>query len=211
MNTERLTAVGVIPVVVIDDPARAAGLGEALIAGGLPIAEITLRTSGALDSIAELAGLTDLLVGAGTVLTAHQVHQVVDAGARFVVSPGLSSAVVSACREREVPVVPGCVTATEVMAALDQGVTLVKFFPAATSGGPEAIKALAAPFRNVSFIPTGGITPDNARDYLSLACVSAIGGSWMVPTDAVAAGETTRISTLCREAVSLVAELTATR
>ncbi|BAL89872.1 putative KDPG and KHG aldolase [Actinoplanes missouriensis 431] len=174
----------VVPVVVLDDPGRAAALGEALVGGGLPIAEVTLRTPGALAGIAAMAENPDLLVGAGTVLTAAQADAAVEAGARFVVSPGLSRAVVERCRALRVPVLPGVATATEVLAAADLGLDAVKFFPAATSGGAPAVAALAAVFAGMRFVPTGGITAANAGEYLALPSVLAVGGSWMVPRDA---------------------------
>ncbi|MEU8242523.1 bifunctional 4-hydroxy-2-oxoglutarate aldolase/2-dehydro-3-deoxy-phosphogluconate aldolase [Actinoplanes missouriensis] len=174
----------VVPVVVLDDPGRAAALGEALAGGGLPIAEVTLRTPGALAGIAAMAENPDLLVGAGTVLTAAQAEAAVEAGARFVVSPGLSRAVVERCRALGVPVLPGVATATEVLAAADLGLDAVKFFPAATSGGAPAVAALAAVFADMRFVPTGGITAANAGEYLALPSVLAVGGSWMVPRDA---------------------------
>ncbi len=186
---EMIADVRLVPVVVLDDAADAAGLGEALVAGGLPVAEVTFRTAAAPDAIRVLADRGDLLVGAGTVLTPAQVDQAVAAGATFVVSPGLSRAVVERCREHGVLPLPGAVTATEVQAALELGVTTVKFFPAGTSGGPAAIAALAAPFAGVTFVPTGGVGPDDLPDYLDAPAVVAVGGSWMVPRDRIAAGD----------------------
>jgi 2-dehydro-3-deoxyphosphogluconate aldolase/(4S)-4-hydroxy-2-oxoglutarate aldolase len=171
----------VIPVVVIDDPGRAADLAAALVDGDLPIAEVTLRTPGALASIATMARHPDLLVGAGTVLTPQQATAAAGAGARFAVCPGLSRPVVDRCRALGLPVLPGVATATEVLAALDDGLDAVKFFPAETSGGAPAVAALAAVFGGMRFVPTGGITAVNAVDYLRLPSVLAVGGSWMVP------------------------------
>jgi 2-dehydro-3-deoxyphosphogluconate aldolase/(4S)-4-hydroxy-2-oxoglutarate aldolase len=179
----------IVPVIVIDDPGMADVLADALVGGGLPVAEVTLRTPGALEAIAAIAARGDVLVGAGTVLTAAQVDLAVDAGARYIVSPGTSAAVITRCRERGVVAVPGAVTATEVQAALERGVTTVKYFPASTSGGPAAIRALAAPFAGVSFVPTGGISANDAADYLAIPAVSAVGGSWMVPRDALQRGD----------------------
>lgn len=196
-----VTAYRLIPVVVIHDAARAEGLAQALVTGGLPVAEVTFRTAAAEASIRVMAAHSDLLVGAGTVVNPDQVDRAVDAGARFIVSPGLSGAVVERCRQQGVPVVPGCVTPTEVMAALSSGLTTLKFFPAAQFGGPAAIKALSGPFPQVSFIPTGGVTPVNLGEYLSLGCVPAVGGSWMVPASALEAGDFSGISQLCRAAV----------
>jgi 2-dehydro-3-deoxyphosphogluconate aldolase/(4S)-4-hydroxy-2-oxoglutarate aldolase len=202
-----------IPVVVIDDAACAAPLARALVAGGLPVVEVTLRSPAAVDAIRAMvdAGQTDelepMLVGAGTVLTPDQVDATVAAGARFIVSPGLSRAVVERCREHDVPVVAGAVTATEVQACLEMGLDLVKFFPSASSGGPAAIEALGAPFPQVRFIPTGGVNPDNLADYLSLPNVPAVGGSWMVPPDLVRAAAVDELQRLVAEAVALAATI----
>ena len=200
-----------IPVVVIDEVASAAPLARAMVAGGLPVMEVTLRSSAAVDAIRATvdagltAGLEPMLVGAGTVLTPAQVDAAVAAGARFIVSPGLSRAVVERSREHDVPVVAGAVTATEVQAALEMGLDLVKFFPSASSGGAAAIKALSAPFPQVRFIPTGGVGPDNLADYLSLPNVPAVGGSWMAPPELVRAGAVDELQRLAAEAVALVA------
>lgn len=193
-----------VPVVVVDDAADAPALGDALVAGGLPVAEVTFRTAAAPDAIRALAARGDVLVGAGTVLTPHQVDTAVAAGARYVVAPGTSRAVVERCAEHGVAVLPGAVTATEVQAALELGVTTVKFFPAGTSGGAAAIAALAAPFRDVRFVPTGGVGPENLHEYLALPCVTAVGGSWMVPRDLVAARAHHALRTLVADAVALV-------
>jgi 2-dehydro-3-deoxyphosphogluconate aldolase/(4S)-4-hydroxy-2-oxoglutarate aldolase len=171
----------IVPVVVIERADRAVGLGEALVAGGIPVAEVTLRTAAGIDAIAAMAGNPDLLVGAGTVLTADQVDRAVDAGARFIVSPGFSPRVVERALERGVDVVPGTVTPTEIMAALDMGLTTLKFFPANVYGGAPALKALGAPFGGVRFIPTGGVSAANIGEFLALENVAAVGGSWMVP------------------------------
>ncbi|MFV0634096.1 bifunctional 4-hydroxy-2-oxoglutarate aldolase/2-dehydro-3-deoxy-phosphogluconate aldolase [Demequina sp.] len=201
LGTHRL-----VPVVVLDDAGAADGLAGALVAGGLPVAEVTFRTAAAAESIRVMAARGDVLVGAGTVLTVAQVDAAVDAGASYVVSPGLSRAVVERCQERGVAVLPGAVTASEVMAALELGVSTVKFFPAGTSGGAAAVKALAAPFGGVSFVPTGGIGPDNLHEYLSISAVHAVGGSWMVPRDLVAAGKFDEVSALVAQAVALLAK-----
>lgn len=196
----------IVPVVVLDDAASAGPLAEALVAGGLPIAEVTLRTAAALDAIAAMAARHDLLVGAGTVLTAEQVDQAVDAGARFVVSPGTSRAVVERARQRGVAVLPGAVTATEIQAALELGIDTVKFFPAGTSGGPAAIKALAAPFGGVRFVPTGGVSATNLDDYLSIPSVLAVGGSWMVPQAAIREGDFDTVRRLTEDAVAALGD-----
>lgn len=193
----------VVPVVVINRADRAELLGEALVAGGVPVAEVTFRTEAAAESIRRMASNPDLLVGAGTVLTAAQVDAAADAGARFIVSPGLSVAVVRRAQELELPVFPGAVTPSEIMAALDLGLTTCKFFPANVYGGLKALKALGAPFGQVSFIPTGGVSAANLAEYLALPNVAAVGGSWMVPADAVDAGDGATITRLCAEAVAV--------
>ena len=202
---EPIVANILIPVVVIDDASRAAGLAEALVAGGLPTAEVTFRTAAARDAIAAMAKVPGIIVGAGTVRTPEQVDAAVDAGATYIVSAGLSAAVVRRAQERGVPALPGTVTATEVLAAADLGLSTVKFFPAETSGGAAAIKALAAPFPDMTFVPTGGIGPKNLADYLSVKAIVACGGSWMCPRDAVANGDFATIEQLTRDAVALCA------
>lgn len=197
---EQLAAHRVIPVVVLREAAHAAPLAAALVQGGLPVAEITFRTAAAEEGIRIMAARGDVLVGAGTVVSVEQVDRAVAAGATFIVSPGTSLPVVRRCQQLGVRVIPGAVTATEVMTLLDEGITTIKFFPAGTSGGPKAIAALSAPFGGVSFIPTGGIGPDNLHSYLDLPAVVAAGGSWMVPNNLVAAGDTAAIAQLCAEA-----------
>lgn len=207
----KLSSARLVPVVVIDDAADAPALGEALLAGGLPTAEITFRTKAAAAAISELSKKEDLIVGAGTVLTPQQVDVAVDAGAKYVVSPGLSRAVVERCQEHGVLALPGAVTATEVQAALELGLSAVKFFPAATSGGAAAIKALAAPFPNLSFVPTGGISAANLAEYLVVPAIKAVGGSWMVPRDLIQARDTAAISDLVTQAVQLARDIDAGR
>lgn len=199
-----LSKARIIPVVVIDDADRAHGLASALVEGGLPIAEVTLRTSDAIKVIHTFSQRGDVLVGAGTVTSSTQVDAAFEAGASFVVSPGLSRSVVKRAQELGIVVLPGVATATEIMAALDLGLRTVKFFPAETSGGVAAVQALSAPFSDMTFIPTGGIGPLNVNQYLNLSCVRAIGGSWMVPRDSIKNGDFDKISALCREAVDLV-------
>ncbi|AEE47405.1 bifunctional 4-hydroxy-2-oxoglutarate aldolase/2-dehydro-3-deoxy-phosphogluconate aldolase [Cellulomonas fimi] len=201
---DRLSAHRLVPVVVLDDAAHADPLAAALVDGGLPVAEVTFRTAAAAESIRAMSARGDVLVGAGTVLTVHQVDEAVAAGARFVVSPGTSRAVVERCQEHGVLALPGAVTATEVMAALELGLSTVKFFPAGTSGGAAAVAALAAPFGGVGFVPTGGIGPGNLAEYLALGSVRAVGGSWMVPRDRVNAGDLDGIRELAAAAVALV-------
>ncbi len=200
---DRIGAARLVPVVVLDDAASAAPLAEALTAGGLPVAEVTFRTAAAVEAIKAMSADPDMLVGAGTVLTPDQVDAAVDAGASYVVSPGLSPAVVRRCAERGVLALPGAVTATEVQAALAEGLRAVKFFPASTSGGAPAIKALSAPFGDLRFVPTGGIGPDNLADYLSIPAVLAVGGSWMVPRADIAAGDFAKVQSLTAAAVAL--------
>ncbi|MBO1753454.1 bifunctional 4-hydroxy-2-oxoglutarate aldolase/2-dehydro-3-deoxy-phosphogluconate aldolase [Actinotalea sp. BY-33] len=205
--TDTLTALGaarLVPVVVLDDAADADALAGALVAGGLPVAEVTFRTAAAEDSIRAMADRGDILVGAGTVLNPEQVDRAVAAGASYVVSPGLSRAVVERCREHGVLALPGAVTATEIQAALELGLSTVKFFPAGTSGGAPAIKALAAPFGGVTFVPTGGVGPANLHEYLAIPAVAAVGGSWMVPRDRIKAGDFAGITQLTAEAVALL-------
>lgn len=206
---QRIRASRLLPVVVLADRSAAVPLGTALLSGGLPVAEVTFRTSAAADSIRAMvdAGLDtpehgNLLIGAGTVVTAAQVDSAVGAGARFVVSPGLSRAVVERCQEHGVLVLPGTATATEVQSALTMGLRTVKFFPAESSGGVAAIKALSGPFPQMAFIPTGGIKESNVGDYLGTSAVLAVGGSWMVPGSAVAAGDFATIQRLTAAAVA---------
>ena len=191
-----------VPVVVLQDAGDAGLLADALVAGGLPVAEVTFRTADATEAIRVIAGRGDVLVGAGTVLTPQQVDQAVAAGAKFVVSPGLSRAVVERCLEHGVQPLPGAVTASEVQSALELGLDTVKFFPAGTSGGPAAIRALAAPFGSVRFVPTGGVGPANLADYLALPEVAAVGGSWMVPPARVAAHDRTGLVDLISAAMA---------
>lgn len=199
---DRLGELGVVPVVVIDDVSRAEPLGRALIAGGLPCAEVTLRTPEALDCLRVLAEDPDLLVGAGTVLRASQVEQALRAGARYIVSPGFSPAVVAECAQAGIPVLPGVATATEIQAALEVGLEVVKFFPAEAAGGVRTLAALAAPFRDVRFVPTGGIAAADLASYLALPCVLAVGGSWLVSARLLAGGRYAEITELTAAAVA---------
>ena len=203
----QLAANRLVPVVVLDDAKDADGLAGALVAGGLPVAEITFRTAAAEESIREMAARGDVLVGAGTVLTVEQVDKAVAAGAHYIVSPGTNRAVVERAQEHGVLALPGAVTATEIQAALELGLTTVKFFPAGTSGGSKAISALAAPFGDVTFVPTGGVGVDNLHEYLSLKCIAAVGGSWMVPRNLVTAGDFDAVRVLVAQAVELATSL----
>jgi len=200
---EEIAAGRLLPVVVIDDAQSAPPLAAALKRGGLRCAEITLRTPAALAAIRSLAAGSDLVVGAGTVLNATQAAQAIDAGARFIVTPGFSREVVRHCRAQSVPVFPGIATATELMAALDAGIQTVKFFPAEQLGGLPMLKALAAPFGMAKFIPTGGVSAANLAAYLGHPAVMAVGGSWMVATGLIKAGNFDEIGKLTAEAVAI--------
>lgn len=184
-SMQAVCAARVIPVVTIEDVADATPLAETLTAAGLAVVEITLRSASALEAMAVMSRHPDLVVGAGTVLTLGQVQQALAAGARFVVAPGFSPGVVQYCRDLQVPVLPGVATPTDIQRALEHGVDLLKFFPAEALGGVRMIRALAAPFPQVRFVPTGGITADNLADYLGLPAVAACGGSWMVDPELV--------------------------
>ncbi|MDR1214554.1 MAG: bifunctional 4-hydroxy-2-oxoglutarate aldolase/2-dehydro-3-deoxy-phosphogluconate aldolase [Propionibacteriaceae bacterium] len=203
----RVRAHGIVPVVVLDRAEQALGLAQALIDGGLPLAEVTFRTAAAPAAIAALAERGDLTVGAGTVLTPQQVDQAAQAGARFIVSPGLSQAVVARCGELGLLCLPGAITPTEVQAGLELGLSTLKFFPAASAGGPAALAALGGPFRQVAFVPTGGVGLADLADYLTLPNVAAVGGSWMVPRAALAAGDFDRVRQLTAEAVQTAASV----
>jgi 2-dehydro-3-deoxyphosphogluconate aldolase/(4S)-4-hydroxy-2-oxoglutarate aldolase len=201
---DRLAAIRVVPVVVIDDPTRADALADALVAGGLPCAEITFRTAGGEAALRAIASRRDILVGAGTVLTAAQVDRAVDAGAQFVVSPGLGIDVVTRAQELGIAVLPGVATATELQAAVGAGLSAVKFFPAAQSGGLGMLSALSAPFPAVRFMPSGGIRLAGVAGYLAQPSVFAVGGSWMVPRDRIAAGDFEAVHSLAAETARLL-------
>lgn len=208
VTLDDITRYRIVPVVVLNDAANASGLGDALVAGGLPVAEVTFRTAAAAEAIRVLAKRDDILVGAGTVRSAAQVDEAVDAGARFIVSPGLRADIVKRAQELGVEVLPGAVTPTEILQAEELGLKTVKFFPANVYGGAAAIKALSAPFGDIQFIPTGGVSATNLGEFLALSCIPAVGGSWMVPAKAIDAGEFDKVETLAREAMDLVAQLT---
>ncbi|CAM5557394.1 bifunctional 4-hydroxy-2-oxoglutarate aldolase/2-dehydro-3-deoxy-phosphogluconate aldolase [Streptomyces pilosus] len=194
----------VLPVVVIDDAADAVPLARALVAGGLPAIEVTLRTPAALDAIRAIAGeVPEAVVGAGTLITPEQVDEVVAAGARFLVSPGWTDTLLNAMRASGVPFLPGVSTASEVVALLERGVREMKFFPAQAAGGTAYLRSLAGPLPQARFCPTGGIGPDTAPDYLALPNVGCVGGSWMLPADALAARDWARVEELAREAAGL--------
>lgn len=195
----------VIPVLVIDDASIAADLARALVAGGLPALEVTLRTPAALEAIQEMAKIEGGVVGAGTLLTPADVAAAVDAGARFGVSPGSTDRLLDAAEEAGLPMLPGAVTATEAMHLLERGYTVQKFFPAEASGGAPALGALAGPLPQISFCPTGGVGPSNVREYLALPNTLCVGGSWVAPKDKIKNGDWAAIETLAREAAALQA------
>lgn len=199
---DQLKAARIVPVVVLDDAKDAAPLAEAMVQGNLPVAEVTFRTSAAAESIQIMAATGKVLVGAGTVLTVKQVDAAHAAGAQFIVSPGTDMEVIRRSLELGLTVLPGAVTPSEIMTVLSAGLSTVKFFPAGTYGGVNAIKSLSAPFPQVSFVPTGGVSNANVDQYLSLPSVAAVGGSWMVPRQQIAAGNFDAITRLCAEAVA---------
>jgi 2-dehydro-3-deoxyphosphogluconate aldolase/(4S)-4-hydroxy-2-oxoglutarate aldolase len=193
----------VLPVAVVEDRRAAGPLAASLVAGGLRVAEVTLRTTAAIGVIRDLVDAGGLAVGAGTVVRPAQVQQVVDAGACFVVTPGFSASVVRECLALGVPVIPGIATPTELQMALETGVDTVKFFPAVAAGGVPMIKAMTAPYPDARFVPTGGITATNAGSFLAVPEVLAVGGSWMVTADLLAEGRFDRVAALCAEAAAL--------
>lgn len=193
----------VVPVLVIDDLAHAKKLAEALVAGGLPALEVTLRTPVALDAIRAMAEVPGGVVGAGTLLTVADVKAAKAAGAMFGVSPGATQRLLDACAEYDLPLLPGAATATEVMLLLEMGYTVQKFFPAEQSGGAAYLKSIGSPIPQVGFCPTGGISLKNARDYLSLPNILCVGGSWVAPKDAMAKGDWAAITKLAAEARAL--------
>jgi 2-dehydro-3-deoxyphosphogluconate aldolase/(4S)-4-hydroxy-2-oxoglutarate aldolase len=193
----------VIPVLVIEDLSVARALAEALVAGGLPVLEVTLRTAAALDVIKAMSTVPGGVVGAGTVLTEADVKAAVDAGAQFAVSPGATDKLLAACAEAGLPILPGAATATEAMALLEKGYTTAKFFPAETSGGAPALKAIGGPLPQITFCPTGGVGPTNVADYLALPNTVCVGGSWVAPADKMAAGDWAGIEALAKAASQL--------
>jgi len=202
---ERITELKLIPMVVMDHAEHAGPFGDALVEGGLPIAEVTFRTEAAEASIRELARRGDLLVGAGTVLSRELADRAIDAGAQFIVAPGTNPLVVEHVLKRGGAMIPGVVSPTEIEFALSLGATTLKFFPAETMGGVAMLKALAGPYPDVRFIPTGGITPELLPNYLKLPSVSACGGSWLAPRDLLAAGKFDAIKRLVEQAVKIIA------
>jgi len=197
----RLAAAGVVPVVVLDDAKDAVPTAKALLAGGIDVMEITFRTAAAADSIAAVAKeCPDMLVGAGTVITLEQCKKAVECGAKFIVSPGFSDEVVGWCVENGIAITPGCVTPTEIMAAMAHGLKVVKFFPANVYGGLNAMKALSGPFGGIKFIPTGGVNGANVGEYIVAPFIHAVGGSWVCAKADIAAGNFDKITALCKQA-----------
>ena len=199
----RLSVAAVVPVVVLDDAKDAVATAKALLAGGVDVMEITFRTAAAADSIKAVAeNCRDMLVGAGTVITLEQCKQAVECGAKFIVSPGFDEEVVRWCVENGIAVTPGCVTPSEIMAAMKLGLTVVKFFPAGVYGGLSAMKALSGPFGGIKFIPTGGVNGQNIGDFIAAPFIHAVGGSWVCPKADIAAGNFEKITELCKQARS---------
>ena len=202
---EKISAMGVVPVVAIENASDVGGLGDALIGGGLPCAEITFRTAAAASAIRTLCNShPEILVGAGTVLTKSDAETAVDAGASFVVTPGFDGDLVDWCLDQSIPVIPGVMTPTDINAAINRKLNVLKFFPAEAAGGVKTLKAISGPYGSIKFVPTGGITLGNLEEYLSLPNVVACGGSWLVKKDQISSGEFDAIESLVREAVQLV-------
>jgi 2-dehydro-3-deoxyphosphogluconate aldolase / (4S)-4-hydroxy-2-oxoglutarate aldolase len=193
----------VVPVLVIDDVAQAKSLAQALVAGGLPALEVTLRTPAALDAIRAMAEVPGGVVGAGTLLTPADVKAAKAAGATFGVSPGATDRIIAACEDEGLPLLPGAATASEIMALLEKGYTVQKFFPAEQAGGAAYLKSIGSPIPQVKFCPTGGISLKIAPDYLSLKNILCVGGSWVAPKEAMATGDWAAITRLAREAAAL--------
>ncbi|WP_170553861.1 bifunctional 4-hydroxy-2-oxoglutarate aldolase/2-dehydro-3-deoxy-phosphogluconate aldolase [Ruegeria atlantica] len=194
----------IVPVLVVDDAAQARPLAEALVAGGLPALEVTLRTPAALDAIRVMAQVPGGVVGAGTLVTPEDVRAAKEAGAQFGVSPGATDVLIAACEAEGLPLLPGAATASEAMRLLEKGYDMLKFFPAEASGGAPALKAIGAPLPQITFCPTGGVSPANASDYLSLTNVACAGGSWVAPKQMVQSGDWAGIEALARDASKLM-------
>lgn len=206
---KEISGIGLVPVIKIDDAKNAAPLGKALIAGGIPVAEVTFRTAAAEDAIKSMAAeCPDLIMGAGTVINVELAKKAIKAGAKFIVSPGFNPNVVDYCLEQGIPILPGVNNPSLIEAGLEKGLEVFKFFPAEQSGGVKMIDALAAPFGQIKFVPTGGIDASNVADYAKRDAVLAIGGSWMVKADLIKAGDWDGIADLCREAVAAVHNFT---
>lgn len=198
---ERLKNSGVVPVVVLDDAKDAVPTASAMLEGGVDVMEITFRTAAAADSIKQVSeNCPDMLVGAGTILNLEQCKLAVKMGAKFIVSPGFDANVVAWCIENEIAVTPGCVTPTEITAAVNMGLNVVKFFPANVYGGLNAMKNLSAPFGTVKFLPTGGVNAENIKEYIDAPFIHAVGGSWVCPKADINAGNFQKITDLCKQA-----------
>ncbi|MBR4914101.1 MAG: bifunctional 4-hydroxy-2-oxoglutarate aldolase/2-dehydro-3-deoxy-phosphogluconate aldolase [Clostridiales bacterium] len=204
---EKVYSTGIVPVVVLNNADDAVPLAKALLKGGIDFMEITFRTECAADSISVIAKeVPEMTVGAGTVINLEQAERAVENGAKFIVSPGLDIGVVTWAQERGIPVIPGCVTPTEIMKAISLGLNVIKFFPADVFGGIKAIKALSAPFGQVKFLPTGGVSEANLKDFISNKSVAAIGGSWVCKKDDIANHDWDKITALSAEAVKIIKE-----
>ena len=201
---KRIGEIRLMPVVVLDDARYAEPLAEALIAGGLPCAEVTFRTAAAAESIKRFSKFKEICLGAGTVLSVDQAKLAVDSGATFIVAPGFNPKVVSYCVENKIPITPGICTPTEIEMGIEYGLSIFKFFPAEAYGGLKTLKAISAPYGMIKFIPTGGIDAKNVRDYLSFHQVFACGGSWMVTKELILNGKFNEVTVLAKEAVNLV-------
>lgn len=198
---ERMANAGVVPVVVLDDVKDAVPTANAMLEGGIDVMEITFRTAAAPEAIKQVSeNCPDMLVGAGTVLNLDQCKLAVEMGAKFIVSPGFDREVVSWCIDNNIPVTPGCVTPTEITAAVNMGLKVIKFFPANVYGGLNAMKNLSAPFGGVKFLPTGGVNADNLKEYLSAPFIHAVGGSWVCPKADIKEGNFSKITQLCAQA-----------
>ncbi|MDD6266013.1 MAG: bifunctional 4-hydroxy-2-oxoglutarate aldolase/2-dehydro-3-deoxy-phosphogluconate aldolase [Clostridia bacterium] len=205
---DEIGKLGIVPVVVIDDANDAKALANALCEGGLPCAEVTFRTAAAEEALKIISKeFPEMLVGAGTVLTTEQVDKAVNAGAKFIVSPGLNPAVVKYCTDKKIPVIPGICTPSEAELAMSLGLETVKFFPAEQAGGLKMIKAMSAPYSNLKFMPTGGINAENVREYLAFNRILACGGSWMVKGALIKEGKFDEIKKMTKEAVDIVREI----
>ena len=208
LNIEQVAACGVVPVVVLEDAEQAVPTAKALLAGGINAMEITFRTAAAKDSIAKVAReVPEMIVGAGTVINVQQLHDALDAGAKFIVSPGTSEEVIAEAVKLNVPVAPGVVTPSEIMIGLKYGLKVFKFFPAESYGGLKTIKALCGPFPQIRFIPTGGVNQNNAAEYFKNPKIVAVGGSWMVTKDMVAAGDFAGITEKSAAATALFKQI----
>jgi 2-dehydro-3-deoxyphosphogluconate aldolase/(4S)-4-hydroxy-2-oxoglutarate aldolase len=205
--SQQLESLSVVPLVQADDPVLAVDISRALAAGGLGIAEIVFRTDRAVECLRAVADeVPEMIAGAGTVLTAEQAQQAIDSGARFVVSPGVNEGVVTTCQQANIPVYPGTYTPSDIQHAMNLDLDVVKFFPASIAGGIPAIKAMSSVFRAMKFMPTGGISADNLAEYLAVPSIIACGGSWLTPSDAIAAQDFAAITKLAEEAVEIARE-----